>query len=124
MKLLKDNNPLSPPFIMSSSTSEIDVIPQFRELYLRYLQEKQVTLQPSEFKGLYARYLARNTEHPASPAQEKILEQIMLGIPLWLLSQQCPENLSQLAYIRLVNDISDDLLVIHTRIRSSFGFEQ
>lgn len=108
---------------MDSNTRELDIVPQFQEVYLRYLQENQNFLHPSEFKDLYERYLARNAEPSSSAAQQKILEQIMLAIPLWLLTRPPAGNVSSLEYIRLIHDISDDLLAIHTRIKSSFGFE-
>jgi hypothetical protein len=96
---------------------------QFNQLYIQQLQGRQELVKSNEVGALYDRYLNKNKERSSKTAQKKILEQILLALPLWLITLPPPENLSPLDYIKFITEIDEDLQAVHDRIKTSFDLQ-
>ena len=101
------------------STPSSAFVSTFKQLYLQELQSRQTQVTPSEVGALYDKY----KEKHANPKEHapKTLEQILLALPLWLVSQDKPSHLSQTEYIRLVNSVEEEMLVVHELLKTSFN---
>ena len=93
----------------------------FDQQFLADLQNKQKIIKKSEVGALFDKYKANTAQSNGKAAQQKMLEQIILALPLWLLTLQKP--IDQLAYIKCMTEIEEDLQSILNRVRSSFELE-
>jgi len=91
----------------------------FQQLYLQELHQRQTYVKPDEIGMLYDRYKEKHAG-PKDHAQ-KTLEQILLALPLWLISQGKPSQLSPTDYIRFINSIDDEMRVLRDLLRTSFN---
>lgn len=91
----------------------------FDQQLLAELQNRQQALKKAEVGALFDKYKAAQTTNKAS--QQKMLEQIMLALPLWLLT--LPKPTASLDYIKCMSEIDEDLQIILRRVRRSFELE-
>jgi hypothetical protein len=91
----------------------------FDQQFLTELQDRQQVLKKSEVGALFDKYKGAQTTTKAS--QQKMLEQIMLALPLWLMT--LPKPAGTMDYIRCMTEIDEDLQSALRRIRRSFELE-
>lgn len=91
----------------------------FDQRYLTDLQDRQQVLKKAEVGALFDKYKGAQTTTKAS--RQKMLEQIMLALPLWLMTLPKPSD--AMDYVRCMTDIDEDLQSALRRIRRSFDLE-
>jgi hypothetical protein len=94
-------------------------IESFKQIMLSDIQNTQVYIRPEEVGVLYNQYKARHTS--AQINSMKTLEQILIGLPLWLLSQQKPSHQSDIDFIRTILQIQEELSHIAELLESLFN---
>lgn len=95
-------------------------ISEFKQLYLSDLQKELKYVQPSEFGSLYDRYKLKHSGDPSKEYSKKTIEQILIALPLWILSQDRPDDMSETQYIRTMHEIGEELKILHG-LAASFG---
>jgi hypothetical protein len=91
----------------------------FQQLYLQELQQRQIHVKPNEIGALFDKYKEKHTS--TKEHANKTLEQILLSLPLWIISQEKPSHLSATDYVRFVNNIDDEILVLRELLKTSFN---
>ena len=100
---------------------ESSLLQMFDQQLLTELQTRQKVIKKGEVGALFDKYKAHSEQNNNKIAQQKMLEQIILALPLWLLTLPKPAN--QLDYIKCLTEIDDDLQSLLVRVRRSFELE-
>jgi hypothetical protein len=95
----------------------------FDQNYLAELQERQQLLKKAEVGTLFDKYKSYNEQNTTKVSHKKMLEQILLGLPLWLITLPKPDNCNQLDYIKCMTELDEELQCICARIQRSFNLQ-
>lgn len=88
----------------------------FDQCFLSQLQERQQHIKKAEVGSLFDKY--KSVQGTSKASQQKMLAQIMLALPLWLMTLPKPAN--QLDYIKCLTEIDEDLQLLLQRVQRSF----
>jgi len=100
---------------------DLPLLQMFDQQFLAELQNKQTVMKKSEVGALFDKYKAHSAEKNTKAAQQKMLEQIILALPLWLLT--LPKPSKQMDYIKCMTEVEEDLQSLLNRVRQSFELE-
>jgi len=95
-------------------------VQQFNQLYLKQLQERQESVKANEVGALFDRYQEKNAAATSKDQKKKVVEQILLALPLWLITLTPPDGMTALEYVKCITDIDEELQIISERVKSSF----
>jgi hypothetical protein len=88
------------------------VISSFQQLQLADLQRKLLHLSPEELAQLRDRYKAQHEKF----RRDRTLEQVLIAIPLWILTQRKPDHMSEVDYMRLALNVQDTVETLHFQL--------
>ena len=112
----------SPTFSASSNSSSDKEISSFQQWYLEDLQGRQTCIKPNELGRLRDCYKqVHESKITETNYPQKHLEQCLLSLPLYLISQPKPSHLTQLQYIRLILMVDEEMSYLKEQLGSSFN---